>query len=98
MDFIGQVLIGIGLFFITAGVMGLYRFRNFYARLLVASKIDTVGNIFLLTGVMILHGFSPFTFKVLLILGLMTSINPLTAHSLARLAHLKGYALRRDDS
>lgn len=98
MEGFGQVLIGIGLVFITAGVIGLYRFRNFYARLLVASKIDTVGNIFLLSGVMVIHGFSAFSFKVFLILGLMTSINPLTAHSLARLAHLKGYALRREDS
>ncbi len=60
METAGHVLIGTGLLFIAAGVIGLYRFRNFYARLLVASKIDTVGNIFLLSGVMLIHGFSAF--------------------------------------
>tara|TARA_Y100000588_G_C13985300_1_gene809071 strand:- start:448 stop:744 length:297 start_codon:yes stop_codon:yes gene_type:complete len=92
----GKILIGFGLFFIAAGVCGLFRFDNFYARLLVASKIDTVGSILVLTGVMFIHGFSMFTLKVLLILGLMICINPLSAHTLARIAHIKGYALRKE--
>ena len=95
-EIIGYALIWLGIAFIGSGVIGIYKFRNFYPRVLISSKIDTVGNITLMTGVIILNGFSFFSLKVLLIVILMTIINPLSTHSIARSAHNSGYKARKE--
>ena len=43
MDFIATVLLIIGLFFYTAGAIGILRFPDFYSRLHPAGKLDTAG-------------------------------------------------------
>lgn len=95
-DQIGMFIIALGIFFIAIGVLGIYRFKNFYPRILVASKIDTVGSITLMIGVVIRHGFSFFSMKVLLILVIMIMINPLSTHSIARSAYYSGYKVRKE--
>lgn len=57
---IGTIIIWIGIAFIAIGVFSIYRFKNFYPRILVASKIDTVGNITLMIGIIIKNGFTFF--------------------------------------
>jgi multicomponent Na+:H+ antiporter subunit G len=93
---IGTIIIWIGIAFITIGVFSIYRFKNFYPRILVASKIDTVGNITLMIGIVIKNGFTFFSLKVLLILTIMTVINPLSTHSVARSAYFSGYRIRKE--
>ena len=78
----------IGLVFMFFGVVGLFRFRDFYLRILVLAKIDTVGAITFMIGVIIRHGLSFFSLKVLLIMVLFLILNPLTAHIIARAAYL----------
>lgn len=95
-DQIGMFVIALGIFFITIGVLGIFRFKNFYPRILVASKIDTVGSITLMFGVVIRHGISFFSMKVLLILVIMIMINPLSTHSIARSAFYSGYKVRKE--
>lgn len=95
-DTIGYLLIWMGIAIIGIGVLGTYRFTNFYPRILVSALIDTVGNITLLLGVMIMKGFSFFTLKVAIILIVMLSINPLSTHSIARSAYLSGYKVRKE--
>jgi len=98
---IGNVVIGIGIAFMVFGVISLFRFKDFYPRILVASKIDTVGLLTLLIGVCLRHGFSFFTGKVLLIVVIILILNPLVAHIVARAAYLSGYSLEgtlSDDS
>lgn len=92
----GLVLIWSGIVFIAMGVFGVYRFKNFYPRTLVVSKIDTVGNITLMAGIALRSGFNFFTMKVLLILSIMLIINPLSTHSIARSAYYSGYKVRKD--
>jgi len=84
----GNIVIGIGIVFMLFGVIGLYRFNDFYLRLLVLAKIDTAGVITFLIGIFLRHGFSNFSLKVLLIMVLFMILNPLTSHIIARAAYL----------
>ncbi len=93
-DAIGSILIIAGMIFILFGVVGIFRFRNFYSRILVASKVDTVGFLTVIAGVFIRQGISYFSFKVLLIGIVMLAINPLTTHLIARSAYYSGYTLK----
>lgn len=95
-DLISGIIIFIGISFIGLGIIGIYRFNNFYSRALVASKVDTVGYITIIIGVMIRHGFSYFTMKVFFILLITIIINPLITHSVVRSAFISGYKLRKE--
>jgi multicomponent Na+:H+ antiporter subunit G len=93
---IGTLIIIIGVVFVAIGVIGIYRFDNFYARALVSSKVDTVGYLTLMIGVMIKNGFSFFSLKVFVILVITMIINPLITHSMVRSAHISGYKIGKE--
>jgi multicomponent Na+:H+ antiporter subunit G len=97
LNILGNVIIIIGMIFISFGVYGIFRFNNFYSRILVASKVDTVGFITIMFGVVIKQGFSFFSLKVLMILVIMLIINPLTTHSIARSAFYSGYKVKKEE-
>ena len=88
MEIAGNVIMIIGLVFMFFGVVGLFRFKDFYLRILVLAKIDTVGAITFMVGIIVKHGISFFSLKVLLIMVLFIILNPLTAHIIARAAYL----------
>jgi len=75
------------------GVIGLFKFKNFYPRILVSPKADTVGAFTVILGIAVRHGFSYFSLKLLLLIVLMMIINPLIAHMTARSAYLSGYKI-----
>ncbi|MCL2621051.1 MAG: monovalent cation/H(+) antiporter subunit G [Defluviitaleaceae bacterium] len=91
---ISNILLAIGLIFMVFGVIGLFRFRDFYPRILMASKIDTVGMITLLLGLAVRHGFTFFTAKLVLMMVIILILNPLVAHIMVRSAYLGGYELK----
>ena len=93
LDIVGYVLIGIGVAFMIFGAVGLFRFKDFYPRILIASKIDTVGLLTVFIGVALQHGFSFFTGKVLLIVIIILVLNPLIAHIVTAAAYEAGYGL-----
>lgn len=74
---IGNILIFIGVCFSFIGLIGVYRFKDFYSKLLASSKIDTVAMVTLILGVAIRSGISWFTLKVLLVLAFILFINPI---------------------
>jgi multicomponent Na+:H+ antiporter subunit G len=78
------------------GVIGLFKYKNFYPRILVSSKIDTAGAFTVIIGIAVRHGFGFFSLKLLLLIILMMIINPLIAHMTARSAYLSGYSLDDD--
>lgn len=96
MEYIGNFLIGLSLIFITIGVFGIYRFKNFYQRALISANIDTVGYITLMLGFIIKNGFSFFSLKVSFILIITLIINPLVSHAIVRSAYISGYKIGRD--
>ena len=93
MDIVGNVVIILGIVFMVIGVFGLFKFKDFYPRLLIASKIDTVGLMTLLFGICIRQGFSFFSAKVLFIVLIILILNPLVAHVIAQGAYRAGYTL-----
>ena len=98
METAGNIVILAGIVFMLFGVIGIFRFKNFYARILVTVNIDTVGVFTLIIGLALRHGFSFFSLKLLLLMALMMIINPLIAHLTARSAYLSGYKVENQDS
>ena len=96
LEIIGNIVIAIGVFFMLFGVIGIFRFKDFYHRILVASKIDTVGMITLLLGLAIRHGISFFSAKMVLMMIIVLILNPLVAHIMVRSAYRSGYKLEGD--
>lgn len=93
---LGTIIIYIGLIFVAFGIVGLFRFDNFYTRALTASKVDTVGYITILIGVMLKSGFTFLTLKVGVLLVITLIINPLTTHMITRSAYVSGYTIKKE--
>lgn len=84
MTYIGFTLIFIGLFFITSGVVGLFRFRDFYSKMHASSVVECCGVPLCLIGLAFLQsGFAGFI-KLVLIALLILLLNPVSTHALAR--------------
>lgn len=96
MALIGNIVMALSILFIFLGVVGIFRFREFYSRILITSKVDTMGFITLMAGVMLHSGFSFFSLKVLLLVVLVIITNPLSTHAIARSAHYSGYKIRKE--
>ena len=90
-DLIGNIIIGVGVVCMIFGAACLFMLKDFYPRILVASKIDTVGLLSFIIGFAFRHGFSFFTGKLFIILIIMLVLNPFVAHILASSAYKSGY-------
>ena len=97
-EIIGNVLIIIGVIFMLFGVVGIFRFKNFYPRILVSTKIDAVGMLTLVLGIAFRHGISFFSGKLMLIIIVLLILNPLVSHIIARSAHLNGHDIENPKS
>ncbi len=84
------VLLGIGCFFIIVASIGIVRFPDFYSRLHPAGKSDTIGQLFVLTGLMIYEGFSLVSVKLLIIILFIFIASPTATHAVAQAAFLSG--------
>jgi len=92
MQILSYVIMGIGIIFMLFGVIGTFQpKKDFYYRVLVACKVDTVGFLTIIIGLAIRHGISFFTGKLLLIAIIMMVLNPLVAHIIVRSAYNSGY-------
>ena len=92
------IVLGIAIAFMLVGVIGIFQpGKDFYYRILVACKIDTVGMLTFAIGMALRHGFSFFTGKMFLIVIIMVVLNPLVAHVVARCAHKSGYVSIGED-
>ncbi|MDR2570031.1 MAG: monovalent cation/H(+) antiporter subunit G [Oscillospiraceae bacterium] len=87
MEIAANIIMLIGIVFMLFGVIGLFKFDNLYLKLLVLVKIDTVGALTFMIGIIVKHGLSFFSLKVLLIIILFLILNPLIAHIIARAAY-----------
>lgn len=98
LNLISHSLIILSFFFIFFGVLGLFRFRDFYSRILISAKVETVGFITLMVGIMIGKGFSFFSLKVLFLLFIVVVTNPISTHAIARSAVISGYKINKERS
>jgi len=98
LEAIGNAIVIAGIIIVSIGIIGIHKYRNFYTRILLAAKIDTVGAITILIGIIIKHGLSFFSLKTFLVLVIIVILEPLTSHLIARTAYLSGYQLEEQDS
>lgn len=95
-EILSLLFIYLGIAFIGFGVLGVYRFKNFYTRILITSNVDSTGFILILIGVIIRQGFSFFSLKVAFVIMLALIINPLITHSITRSAYNSGYKIKKE--
>ncbi|MFC6464487.1 monovalent cation/H(+) antiporter subunit G [Marinilactibacillus sp. GCM10026970] len=96
LEWFGNTLMVIGVIFMALGVFGIYRFNDFFLRILITAKVDTVGFITVMFGLMVKNGFSIFSGKILVVLVMYLITNPLATHAVTRSAHLSGYKTKKE--
>ena len=89
MDTIVTVLLAIGLFFYTAGAIGILRFPDFYSRLHPAGKLDTAGLVLTMTSLALHSALIDFSrdsvltaLKILLIVVFVFLTSPTATHAI----------------
>ena len=92
-DIIGIIFIAVGLFFDLFGCLGLFRFPDVYNRLQAATKCVTFGTCGIMFGTFLMLGLSAAGIKALLCIAFLVLTSPVSAHALARAAHIAGVKL-----
>lgn len=95
---VGRGAILLGLLFIATGIYSILAYREFYSRVVITAKVDTVGLISILLGVMVLEGFSFFSAKILIILVFEMLTAPMSTHAIAHSAYAAGYRVERENT
>ena len=93
---IGQGLVLFGLLVMAAGVYSVLRYREFYSRVVITAKVDTVGFITVLVGLALLEGASFAALKVGLIILFEMVTTPMATHAIARSAYRAGYRVEAE--
>jgi multicomponent Na+:H+ antiporter subunit G len=79
-----------GILFMLVGGIGINRLPDFYTRAHAAGKVDTLGIMMFLAGMMVLEGLTINSAKLLLIVAFVAFTSPVASHALARRAMLFG--------
>ncbi|MDD4857059.1 MAG: monovalent cation/H(+) antiporter subunit G [Candidatus Krumholzibacteria bacterium] len=92
-EFVGYVLLSVGVAFDLFGCIGLVRLPDVYNRLQAATKCATLGTAMILLSVFFFTGFGPITIKALLCIWFILITSPTAAHAISRAAHRSGIRL-----
>lgn len=92
-EFLGTIFIVIGLVFDFFGCLGLIRLPDIYNRLQASTKCVTLGTCGILFGLFLFRGFTATGIKALLCIIFIILTAPVSAHALARGAHISGVKL-----
>lgn len=85
-EIISIILICCGLFFALVGSVGILRLPGFYARTHAASKIDMLGVMFIIGGLIVFEGMTLTSLKLFLIFVFIALANPIGSHALGNSA------------
>ena len=85
-DVLSWICLLAGSAFVVIGALGLVRMPDLYTRMHATSVIDTLGAGLLILGMILQAGFTLISFKLLVALGLLFFIGPVTAYALAQAA------------
>ena len=88
---IGAVSLVVGVFFVFAGSVGVFRFEDVYLRLQASSKSITFGFGFLMLGAGLLVGHGEALAKALLAILFQFLTAPVAAQTIARAALIRGH-------
>ncbi len=81
---LGWFLVFVGCFFILSGIIGMYRFLGFYAKIHAASVIDCCGIPVALVGFAMMQDSYISIFKIILIIILIIILNPVSTNAIGR--------------
>ena len=84
MIFTGWCLIATGLFIVFSGIIGMFRFTNFYTRLHGAGVIDACGIPLCLVGLAFLQQNTVNSLKLIVATIFILLLNPVATHAVAR--------------
>nr|WP_010131689.1 monovalent cation/H(+) antiporter subunit G [Microbulbifer agarilyticus] len=88
LSYTSGLLLFLGCFFMLTGAIGLLRFPDFYSRMHAAGVTDTLATVLILSGLMLMAGWSLALFKLALIMLFIFFTSPTASHALARSAQL----------
>ena len=94
MKIISFILMAGGLLFSLFGMIGLFRFRHFYSRILITSNIDAAGMLLLLIGVALQSPDTAFALKIGIVALLSLITSPLSSHAILYSARESGYRMK----
>ncbi len=86
------VLALIGLFFFLVGTVGVMRLPDFYCRTHAATKCDTLGAGSILLSLAVYQGFTPDTWKLIVMAIFVLMSSPTAGHAISRAAYVRGLA------
>lgn len=90
MTYIAGIFIIIGAFLILVSSIGLIRMPGFYTRIHAAGKTDTLGQMFVVFGLILYNGLTLISLKLLFLLAFIFVANPTATHALAHTAYRAG--------
>jgi len=79
-----NIFIGLGLFFMIFGAVGVLRFPDVYTRLHPAGKAGTAGVLSIFIGLIIHSGFTHLSSRIVLIALFILITSPVASHAIAR--------------
>ncbi len=92
-EIIAYIFIVVGLMFNLFGCLGLVRLPDVYNRLQASTKCVTLGTCSILFGLFLFRGFTASGIKALLCIVFLILTAPVSAHAIARGAHISGVKL-----
>jgi len=90
LTYIAGIFIIIGAFLILVSSIGLIRMPGFYTRIHAAGKTDTLGQMFVVFGLILYKGLTLISLKLLFLLAFIFVANPTATHALAHTAYRAG--------
>ncbi|MDI6885435.1 MAG: monovalent cation/H(+) antiporter subunit G [archaeon] len=89
------IFLAAGIFFMSTGAIGLLRLPDFYTRLHATGKCDTLGEVLIITGLLIYHLFhypeTPLVpVKLLFLIVFIFLANPTATHAIMKAAYNTG--------
>ncbi|MBN2258928.1 MAG: monovalent cation/H(+) antiporter subunit G [Clostridiales bacterium] len=86
---LSSILLIIAWIFIIFGIIGIFKFKKFYSKLLTSSKIDSASVILIFSGLMLTSKDWFFISRFLLIMIFILITNPVTTHLIAKKKYLE---------
>lgn len=83
----------IGAFFMLTGSIGLIRFPDVYTRMHATGKCDTLGEVLILTGLIIYQGMDIVSMKMLFIIIFILITSPIATHAMFKAAITNGHEM-----
>ena len=93
LNFLSNIILIIGLFFVFLGMLGLIRLPDVYNRLHSTTKIGTLGAFSVMLSILLKVGFNAMGLKAITVGLFLLLTAPVAAHMIARAAHRHGVDL-----